>query len=108
MINASAVISNPEIYLTHFAWSLTTKEYTRRLMSESTVTSKGQITIPVDVRAFLSLRTGERVVFNTLEDSTVRMRAKNRTIRDLEGSLSDSNPTNTKVSIEDMSIGQEK
>ena len=77
-------------------------------MSESTVTSKGQITIPVDVRTSLSLHAGERVVFNTLEDGTVIMRAKNRSILDLEGSLSDSNPTNTKVSIEDMSIGQGK
>lgn len=77
-------------------------------MSESTVTSKGQITIPVDVRTSLSLHAGERVVFNTLEDGTVIMRAKNRSILDLEGSLSDSNPTNTKVSIEDMSIGQDK
>ncbi|MEX1670580.1 AbrB/MazE/SpoVT family DNA-binding domain-containing protein [Zhongshania guokunii] len=77
-------------------------------MSESTVTSKGQITIPVDIRVSLSLHAGERVVFNTLEDGTVIMRAKNRSILDLEGSLSDSNPTNTKVSIEDMSIGQEK
>ena len=77
-------------------------------MSESTVTSKGQITIPVDVRASLSLHAGERVVFNTLEDGTVIMRAKNKSILDLEGSLSDSNATNTKVSIEDMSIGQDK
>ncbi|WP_269620747.1 AbrB/MazE/SpoVT family DNA-binding domain-containing protein [Zhongshania sp. BJYM1] len=77
-------------------------------MSESTVTSKGQITIPVDIRVSLSLHAGERVVFNTLEDGTVIMRAKNKSILDLEGSLSDSNPTNTKVSIEDMSIGQDK
>lgn len=77
-------------------------------MSESTVTSKGQITIPVDVRTSLSLHAGERVVFNTLEDGTVIMRAKNRSILDLEGSLSDSNPTKTKVSIDDMSIGQDK
>ena len=77
-------------------------------MSESTVTSKGQITIPVDVRVSLSLHAGERVVFNTLEDGTVIMRAKNRSILDLEGSLSDINPTKTKVSIEDMSIGQDK
>ena len=78
------------------------------MMSESTVTSKGQITIPVDVRTSLSLHAGERVVFNTLEDGTVIMRAKNRSILDLEGSLSDSNPTKTKVSIDDMSIGQDK
>lgn len=77
-------------------------------MSESTVTSKGQITIPVDVRTSLSLHAGERVVFNTLEDGTVIMRAKNRSILDLEGSVSDSNPTKTKVSIDDMSIGQDK
>lgn len=77
-------------------------------MSESTVTSKGQITIPVDIRVSLSLHAGERVVFNTLEDGTVIMRAKNKSILDLEGSLSNCNPTSKKVSIEDMSIGQDK
>lgn len=75
-------------------------------MSEATVTSKGQITIPVDVRNSLALHAGERVVFTTLDDGTVIMRAKNHSLLDLEGMLKDKNPRKTKVKIEDMNIGR--
>ncbi len=40
-------------------------------MPTSTVTSKGQITIPKTVREVLGLRAGHRVVFRILEDGTV-------------------------------------
>ncbi len=75
-------------------------------MSEATVTSKGQITIPVDVRTLLALHPGERVVFTTLDDGTVIMRPKNRSLLDLEGLLKDDNQRKTKVKIEDMNIGR--
>ena len=75
-------------------------------MSEATVTSKGQITIPVDVRNSLALHAGERVVFTTLDDGTVIMRAKNRSLLDLEGMLKDDNQRKTKVKTDDMNIGR--
>jgi antitoxin PrlF len=46
------------------------------LMSEATITSKGQITVPADVRKALGLQAGERVVFTRLDDGTTVMRAK--------------------------------
>jgi len=73
-------------------------------MSEATVTSKGQITIPADVRQALSLNAGERVVFTQLDDGTIIMRAKTRSIHELKGMLKPSRGSR-KVSIEDMSIG---
>lgn len=75
-------------------------------MSEATLTSKGQITIPVDVRTALSLQAGERVEFTTLGDGTVIMRPKNRSLLDLEGMLKNAGNRKTKVKIEDMSIGR--
>jgi len=39
-------------------------------MSESTITSKGQVTIPADIRKALDLAAGERVVFTQLDDGT--------------------------------------
>ena len=56
-------------------------------MTEATLTSKGQITIPAEIRAALGLNTGERVVFTQLDDGTTVMRAKTRSISELQGLL---------------------
>lgn len=39
----------------------------------STITSKGQITVPVDVRRHLGLGVGDKLVFLIGEDGTVRV-----------------------------------
>jgi antitoxin PrlF len=72
-------------------------------MSEATVSSKGQITIPADIRKALGLTPGERVVFTRLEDGTTIMRGKTRSILELKGMLK---PKRAKVAIEDMNIGR--
>lgn len=41
----------------------------------STITSKGQVTIPVEVRKYLGLSTGDRVVFVLDSNGTVQLRA---------------------------------
>ena len=74
-------------------------------MSEATLTSKGQITIPADIRKALGLSAGERVVFTQLEDGTTLMRAKTRSIQDLKGSLK-SSAHGQKVAIDEMRIGR--
>ena len=52
-------------------------------MPQSTVTAKGQTTIPRDVRTAAGLRAGDRVHYTVLEDGTVILRVKNRSVRDL-------------------------
>jgi AbrB family looped-hinge helix DNA binding protein len=52
-------------------------------MSISTLTSKGQTTIPREVRDAAGLRTGDRLHFTVLDDGTIILRVKNRSIRDL-------------------------
>lgn len=42
-------------------------------MSTASVTSKGQVTIPVRIRNLLSIRTGDRLLFET-EGQEVRIR----------------------------------
>ena len=74
-------------------------------MSEATVTSKGQVTIPADIRRALGLTAGERVVFTQLEDGTTLMRAKKRSLLDLEGLLAPACDGGT-VAVEDMNIGR--
>jgi antitoxin PrlF len=49
----------------------------------ATVTSKGQTTIPKDVRAAANLKPGDRIHFTVLEDGTIIVRVKNRSIRDI-------------------------
>lgn len=52
-------------------------------MAFATVTSKGQTTIPKDIRAAANLKAGDRIHFTVLEDGTIIVRVKNRSIRDI-------------------------
>lgn len=54
-------------------------------MSASTLTSKGQTTIPKDIRDALGLQPSDELVFTLLSDGSVVMRAKTRSLRDLAG-----------------------
>ncbi|HTK80538.1 MAG TPA: type II toxin-antitoxin system PrlF family antitoxin [Rhizomicrobium sp.] len=56
-------------------------------MSTATMTSKGQTTIPKDIRDGLGLRPKDKLHFTLLPDGTVVMRAKKRSILDLAGAL---------------------
>jgi AbrB family looped-hinge helix DNA binding protein len=67
-------------------------------MQESTVTIKGQTTLPRDVRAALGLASGDKVRYVIL-DGEVRI-LKARSVRDLRGLLA--RPDQTPVSLEAM------
>ncbi len=56
-------------------------------MSEATVTSKGQITLPKDIRDRLGLRKGDRVRFVVDDDGRVRLLPAKRDISALVGIL---------------------
>ncbi len=56
-------------------------------MSDSTLTSKGQTTIPKDIRDSLGIKPGSRMTFTLLPDGTVLMRVKNKSVMSLAGSL---------------------
>ena len=75
-------------------------------MSEATLTSKGQVTIPADIRKAMGLSAQDRVVFTRLVDGTTIMRAKTRSIVDLKGLLKRGKGA-AKVKIEDMNIGRD-
>ena len=57
-------------------------------MIESKVTSKGQITIPKNIRDFLKIDTADTVVFIPLEDGKVLMTSKKNPASRLFGMLS--------------------
>jgi antitoxin PrlF len=59
-----------------------------REMLESTVTSKGQTTLPKDVRAALHLHPGDRVRHMILDGGEVRL-IRSRPVAELQGLLKD-------------------
>jgi antitoxin PrlF len=67
-------------------------------MLESTVTVKGQTTLPRDVRAALGLASGDRVRYIII-DGEVRI-LKARSVKELRGLLS--RPDQTPVTLESM------
>ncbi len=69
-------------------------------MSTATMTSKGQITIPKEIREELNLSAGSKVMFVRLLSGEVRMIARTGSIRDLAGMLYD--PDGPRLTIEEM------
>lgn len=57
------------------------------MSAESTLTSKGQTTIPKDIRERLHMKAGDRMTFTLMPDSTVLLRVKNKSVMSLAGSL---------------------
>jgi antitoxin PrlF len=55
--------------------------------NESTLTSKGQTTIPKVIRDSLAMKSGDRMTFTLLADGTVLMRVKSKKLMQLAGSL---------------------
>ena len=56
-------------------------------MAEAAVTSKGQITIPADIRRAMGIKAKDRVVFTVMPDGTTVMRAKTKSVTSLKGVL---------------------
>jgi len=56
-------------------------------MSTSTITSKGQITLPKEIRDRLNLHAGDRLNFIVEPDGTVRIIPLTTSIRELKGIL---------------------
>ena len=54
-------------------------------MPSATLTSKGQITIPIEVRKALGLSEGDEVLFFPLGNGQFAFRPRTGSIRDLEG-----------------------
>jgi len=69
-------------------------------MSESTITIKGQTTVPQPIRDALHAQPGTRLQWTLMPDGTIIVRAKTKSILDLAGMLKA--PTGKKVRIEDM------
>jgi antitoxin PrlF len=69
-------------------------------MAESTITAKGQTTVPQQVRERLGAVPGTRLVWHVMPDGTVIVRAKTRSVLDLAGRLKP--PKGRRVAVENM------
>ena len=69
-------------------------------MSESTITTKGQTTVPQPVRDAMHAQTGTRLVWSVMPDGTAIVRAKSKSILELAGILKAAK--GKKVSVEAM------
>lgn len=72
-------------------------------MATSTITSKGQVTIPKKIRQQLNLKKGDQIDFQLLPDGEIRISPQKRSYHDLYGIL---NRENQKpVSVHEMDEG---
>jgi AbrB family looped-hinge helix DNA binding protein len=56
-------------------------------MMEAKVTSKGQVTLPAELRDRLGIEPGDRLVFIEKKDGTVSLRVRSGTLASLRGLL---------------------
>ncbi|WP_062377299.1 AbrB/MazE/SpoVT family DNA-binding domain-containing protein [Demequina pelophila] len=70
-------------------------------MPTATLTSKGQVTIPVEVRAALDLHAGDRIQFTEIAPGVFEVRPANGSITVLRGALAHRAPA-TPLTVEDM------
>ncbi|HXR37921.1 MAG TPA: AbrB/MazE/SpoVT family DNA-binding domain-containing protein [Terracidiphilus sp.] len=70
-------------------------------MPTATMTSKGQITIPVQIRKALGLKPGVRVDFCEIEDGEYVLRPKTGSIMEMRGCLAYTGPTITIEEVHD-------
>jgi antitoxin PrlF len=57
------------------------------MTTDATLTSKGQTTIPKEIRDSLHIKAGDRMTFTLLPNGTVLMRVKNKTAMQVAGRL---------------------
>lgn len=69
-------------------------------MSDSTITAKGQTTVPADIRNAIGCVPGTRLEWHILDGGRLVVRVKNKSIQELKGMLSP--PKGKRVAIEDM------
>lgn len=74
-------------------------------MTTATMTSKGQVTIPAEVRQRMGLGTGDRIEFVELETGEFAIKPAIDDVRSLKGAL---RKPEKPVSVDDMNVALRK
>lgn len=69
-------------------------------MPESTITAKGQTTVPADIRQRVGAKPGTRLVWSAMPDGTLIVRAKSQSILDMAGMIKPANDGH--VAVDEM------
>jgi AbrB family looped-hinge helix DNA binding protein len=69
-------------------------------MATSTLTSKGQITVPKQIREKLKLKTGQKLDFQLGDNGQLVLRPQNRDVRLLKGIFK--SPRTRRVTVKQM------
>lgn len=72
-------------------------------MSEATITSKGQVTIPKKIREKLNLNPGDKILFTETEEGDVKISTQKKSIHELRGILH--RPGQQAKSVQEMNEG---
>ncbi len=70
----------------------------------TTISSKGQVTVPRDIRERLGLQAGDKVAWSMLSNGTVVLRPRTRRLVDLVGTLTQSGQPG--VSVDEMRLSE--
>jgi AbrB family looped-hinge helix DNA binding protein len=73
-----------------------------RMSEPTTIASKGQVTVPRDVRERLGLQAGDKIAWSALNNGTIVLRPKTRRLADLVGILTQ--PGQPAVSVDEMHL----
>jgi AbrB family looped-hinge helix DNA binding protein len=73
-----------------------------RMSEPTTMSVKGQVTIPRDVRERLGLQAGDKIAWSLLSNGTVVVRPKTRRLVDLVGMLT--RPGQPGVTVDEMRL----
>lgn len=57
------------------------------MTTDATLSSKGQTTIPKEIRDSLRMKAGDRITFNLMPYGTVVMRVKRKSVAEIAGML---------------------
>lgn len=57
------------------------------MSNDATLASKGQTTIPKEIRDRFSMNSGDRMTFTLMPDGTAVMRVKSKSVSELAGAL---------------------
>lgn len=71
------------------------------MSTDATLTSKGQTTIPKEIRDGLAIKSGDRITFTLMPDRTVLMRVKNKSVLSVAGKLRDK--SRKRLSVDQLS-----
>jgi AbrB family looped-hinge helix DNA binding protein len=88
--------------LVHSLYDIHNRKEGVRMSEPTTISSKGQVTVPRDVRERLGLQAGDKIAWSMLSNGTIVLRPKTRRLADLVGILTQ--PGQPSVSVDEMRL----